>query len=76
MTYVNPPMANKVNSSAMTDLQEPGVDSITLDRDVLNKLYEYRRETGSATWEQAIERLLAEAKANAAVRGNMIDLLV
>jgi len=42
----------------MMDLYYPNSAWLRLRRDVFERLYEYKRREGLATWEQAIERLL------------------
>ena len=39
-----------------------------LERDVFERLLEFKRRSGTATWEQAVERLLALANSAAAVK--------
>jgi hypothetical protein len=40
---------------------------ITLERDVFDQLYEFKRQNGLATWEKTVERLLADDEARIAV---------
>jgi Zn-finger nucleic acid-binding protein len=42
----------------MMDRHYPNAAFIWLDRGVFDRLYEFKRQHGSATWEQAMERLL------------------
>lgn len=43
----------------MMDYYYPNSAWLTLRRDVFDRLHEFKREHGLATWEQAVERLLA-----------------
>ncbi len=47
------------------DLSFPNAGFVTLHRDVLDRLYHYRVKRGFATWERAVESLLAPAEADA-----------
>jgi hypothetical protein len=47
---------------AMMNHHYPNSAFISLERDVFDRLYEYRRGAGVATWEEAMEKLLANAK--------------
>ena len=43
----------------MMDEHYPNTAFLTLERDVFNRLHEYKRSVGVSSWEQAIEQLLA-----------------
>ena len=45
----------------MMDRHYPNTAFMWLDRGVFDRLYEFKRQQGFATWEQAMERLLARA---------------
>jgi hypothetical protein len=45
----------------MMDRHYPNSAWIPLDRDAFDRLYEFKRQHGYATWEQAMERLLAQS---------------
>jgi hypothetical protein len=47
----------------LMDHHYPNSAWLTLDRDHFERLYEYRRQHGLATWDQAIEQLLASTPA-------------
>jgi hypothetical protein len=47
---------------ALMDQHYPGTAWLSLDRDLLDRLYAYQRRRGLATWDQAIEELLPAAK--------------
>jgi hypothetical protein len=47
----------------MMDHHYPNSAFISLERGVFERIYEFKRNAGVATWEQAMERLLADAKA-------------
>jgi Family of unknown function (DUF6084) len=44
----------------MMDQHYPNTAWISMERDVFDRLYQYRRRVGVSTWEQAIERLLQQ----------------
>lgn len=46
----------------MMDLYYPGSVWLCLQRDAFERLYEYKRSQGVATWEEALERLLPAVK--------------
>ncbi len=46
----------------MMDLYYPDSVWLRLQRHVFNRLYEYKRSQGVATWEEALERLLPEER--------------
>ena len=46
----------------MMDLYYPDSAWLRLQRDVFDRLYEYKRSQGVATWEEAIERLLPKER--------------
>ena len=46
----------------MMDLYYPDSAWLRLQRDVFNRLYEYKRSQGIATWEETIERLLPKER--------------
>jgi hypothetical protein len=45
---------------AMMDEHYPNSAWISLEREVFDRLYDYRRRAGASTWEQTIERLLTQ----------------
>lgn len=45
----------------MMDRHYPNSAWISLERDMFDRLYEFKRQHGFATWEQAMERLLAQS---------------
>jgi hypothetical protein len=47
---------------SLMDHHYPGSAWLSLNRDVFDRLYAYRRRWGLATWDQAIERLLPAAE--------------
>jgi hypothetical protein len=47
---------------ALMDHHYPGTAWLSLNRDIFDRLYAYRRRRGLATWDQAIERLLPAAE--------------
>ncbi len=47
---------------ALMDQHYPGTAWLSLDRDLFDRLYAYKRRRGLATWDQAIEELLPAAK--------------
>jgi hypothetical protein len=46
----------------LMDQHYPNSAWITLEREVFDRLYAYKRRAGVSTWEQAIEKLLAAEK--------------
>lgn len=50
----------------MMNLYYPNSSWLRLRRDVFDRLHAYKQSNGIATWEQALERLLPEAKRGAA----------
>lgn len=42
----------------MMDAHYPNLAWLCLRRDVFDRLYRYKMESGAPTWEQALERLL------------------
>jgi hypothetical protein len=46
---------------ALMDYHYPGTAWLSLDREIFDRLYAYRRSHGLATWDQAIEQLLPAA---------------
>lgn len=57
-SYVLPVAAWK----SLIDLYYPGVAWLSLRRDVVDRLAAYKSAAGLPTWDQALERLLAEAE--------------
>jgi hypothetical protein len=49
----------------VVDLYFPNAGYVTLQRDVLDRLYRFRVKGGFPTWERAVESLLARAEADA-----------
>jgi hypothetical protein len=47
---------------ALMDQHYPGTAWLSLDRDLFDRLYAYKRRRGLATWDQAIEELLPAAE--------------
>jgi Family of unknown function (DUF6084) len=47
---------------ALMDHHYPGTAWLSLDRELFDRLYAYRRRRGLATWDQAIEQLLPAAE--------------
>ena len=47
------------------DLYYPNTAWLCLRKDVFDRLHEYKMRRGIATWEQAVERVLADAEAKA-----------
>jgi hypothetical protein len=47
---------------SLMDHHYPGTAWLSLNRDVFDRLYAYRRQRGLATWDQAIEQLLPAAE--------------
>jgi hypothetical protein len=45
----------------MMDRHFPNSAFLSLERSVFDRLYEFKRQHGFATWEQAMERLLAQS---------------
>jgi hypothetical protein len=54
----------------------PNAAWIDVQRDTFDQLYEFKRHAGLPTWEQAFERLLADAKAHASAKEAVLDLLL
>ena len=47
---------------ALMDHHYPGTAWLSLNREVFDRLYAYRRSLGLATWDQVIEQLLPAAQ--------------
>jgi hypothetical protein len=47
---------------ALMDQHYPGTAWLSLNRDIFDRLYAYKRQRGLSTWEQAIEQLLPAAE--------------
>jgi hypothetical protein len=60
----------------LMDHHWPNTAWVLLQRDVFERLYEFKRRNGLPTWEQTIERLLAEADAHSAAKETMFNLIL
>lgn len=60
----------------LMDHHWPNTAWIVLQRDVFERLNEFKRQNGLPTWEQTLERLLAEADAHSTAKETMFNLML
>jgi len=60
----------------LMDYHWPNSAWILLQRDIFERLNEFKRRNGLPTWEQTLDRLLAEADAHSAAKETMFNLML